>query len=433
MALGGGKFLTQYKVLPGAYINFVSVAKATANLSKRGVVAIPTTLGLWDEGTVKTITTADFQKNSLELFGYGYTADELKPLRDLYLNVSKVHMYKLPTNDGVKAESSYGSANVSGLIGNSIKLNVSETDVDGETHYTIETYYNNALVYTDVIDPNNIVPIKNEYWTMKDSIDSWVTGWVEFNGGADGTVTAESYQSFLDVIESYSFNIVALPSADETLKGLFATWTKRMRDEVGAKFQTVLHKYEKADYEGVISIDNNETPELVYYVAGAEAGCNVNKSLTNSKYMGEFEIDTNYTQTELEDCLKSGKLVFHKVGDEVRILEDINTYVSFTEEKSEDFASNQTIRVLDQIGNDIATLFANKYLGKIPNDASGRISLWNDIVKHHQELENLRAIENFNPDSLKVEPGEHKKAVVITDYVTPVNAMAQLYMTVYVQ
>mgnify|MGYP000797721384 CR=1 FL=1 len=33
MALGGGTFLTQNKILPGAYINFISVANASATLS----------------------------------------------------------------------------------------------------------------------------------------------------------------------------------------------------------------------------------------------------------------------------------------------------------------------------------------------------------------------------------------------------------------
>lgn len=54
-------------------------------------------------------------------------------------------------------------------------------------------------------------------------------------------------------------------------------------------------------------------------------------------------------------------------------------------------------------------------------------------MKHHQELQNIRAIENFSPDNVTVAQGDTKKAVVVADYVTPVNAMAQLYMTVYVQ
>lgn len=41
MALGGGTFLTQNKVLAGAYINFISAAKASANLSDRGYATMP--------------------------------------------------------------------------------------------------------------------------------------------------------------------------------------------------------------------------------------------------------------------------------------------------------------------------------------------------------------------------------------------------------
>ena len=40
MALGGGTFLTQNKVIPGAYINFVSAARSTAALSDRGYCAM---------------------------------------------------------------------------------------------------------------------------------------------------------------------------------------------------------------------------------------------------------------------------------------------------------------------------------------------------------------------------------------------------------
>ena len=45
----------------------------------------------------------------------------------------------------------------------------------------------------------------------------------------------------------------------------------------------------------------------------------------------------------------------------------------------------------------------------------------------------LRALENFSSDDVTVELGDTKKAVVITDKITPVSAMSQLYMTVIVQ
>ena len=39
MALGGGNFLTENKVLPGTYINFVSAANSNVTLADRGVAA----------------------------------------------------------------------------------------------------------------------------------------------------------------------------------------------------------------------------------------------------------------------------------------------------------------------------------------------------------------------------------------------------------
>ena len=86
MALGGGTFVTQNKELPGAYINFVSAASASATLSERGIATMPLELDWGIDGEVFEVTNGDFQKNSLKIFGYDYTHDKLKGLRDLFLN-----------------------------------------------------------------------------------------------------------------------------------------------------------------------------------------------------------------------------------------------------------------------------------------------------------------------------------------------------------
>lgn len=446
MALGGGTFVTQNKVLPGSYINFVSASAASATLADRGVAAFPIILGWGADGTVFTVTNEEFQKDSLKIFGYPYTADELKGLRDLFLNVKACHFYKL-NSGGAKASCTYAVAKHPGTRGNVIQIIISagEGSTELEPVFDVQTKFDGVLVdeQTGVTAASELKA--NDYVTWTNNALA-ITAGVYCSGGTDGSTLDANYQSFLDAMESYSFNTIGTTSNDDTIKGLFATWTRRMRDEVGVKFQCVLYKYASADYEGIISVENKlvgevvaddntdtQTGNLVYWVTGAEAGCEVNKSLTNATYTGEYDVDVNYTQQQLEAGIGDGKLMFHKVNDSIRILEDINTFVSFTDGKSSDFGSNQTIRVLDQIGNDIASLFNTKYLGKVPNDNAGRISLWNDIVKHHQELEAIRAIENFEPDRVTVAKGDTKKAVVVTDYVTPVNAMAQLYMTVIVE
>ena len=143
-------------------------------------------------------------------------------------------------------------------------------------------------------------------------------------------------------------------------------------------------------------------------------------------------MDTDFTQTQLENGIREGSFMFHRVDEAVCVLTDINSFISITDEKSSDFSSNQTIRVLDQIANDIAVLFNTKYLGVVPNDAAGRTSLWSDIVQHHEQLEEIRAIEDFADSDVVVEQGNTKKSVVVTDAVTVVNAMSKLYMTVTV-
>ncbi|HBG5346468.1 TPA: phage tail sheath family protein [Clostridioides difficile] len=435
MALGGGTFVTQNKILPGSYINFISAKRATSSLSDRGIVAIPLELDWGIDEDVFQVTSDDFEKYSVKYFGYDYTHEKLKGLRDLFKNIRLGYFYKL--NKGVKASCSIAIAKYSGIRGNDLKVIVT-TNIDDNTKFDVVTLLNNkkvdtqiAKVITDLED--------NDYVIWKKDATLEATAGLVFTGGTNGeAITGAEYQTFLDKIESYSFNALGCLATTAEIKSLFVEFTKRMRDKVGAKFQTVLYKKSDADYEGIVSIENKikdtELLEssLIYWTTGAIAGCDINKSNTNKKYDGEFDVDVNYTQIQLEEALKSGKFIFHKVGDEVHVLEDINTFVSFTDDKNDDFSSNQSVRVLDQIANDIATLFNEKYLGKVPNDKAGRISFWNDVVKHHKELENIRAIEDFKTDDVSVELGNDKKTVIVSDAVKVINAMSKLYMTVSV-
>lgn len=249
--------------------------------------------------------------------------------------------------------------------------------------------------------------------------------------GTDGTPA-----DGIEALEAYEFNVLCAYTADASA---YITQVKTWRDNLGKKCQVVVYNATKPDNEGVINVVSTVSDEgadayaLTAWVAGAEAACAVNASCTNKLYDGEYTIVCDKTQKQLEDCITGGQIAFHLVYGDVRMLEDVNSLTTTSADKSEDFKYNQTIRVIDQIANDIAKLFNTKYLGNIPNNASGRVSLWADIVKHHRELEELGAIENFDATLVTVEQGANKKSVVVNDAITVVNAMAQLYMTVVVQ
>ena len=344
--LGGGIFVTQNKVLPGSYINFVNVSRATAALGERGIVAIALPLNKAPK-TVIEVNRADFAMNSVNLLGVEYASDVVAPLREIFVHSNKVYVYDL---------------------------------------------------------------------------------------GEDGTAS-----DAVAALEPYEFNILCAYTNVADDVATYITAVKSWRDDIGKKCQVVVYNQTAPNYEGVINVvstvsdDGAPVHALIAWVAGAEAGCKISESCTNKLYDGEYTVVTNKTQTQLEQCIKDGQIAFHLVYGDVHLLEDVNSLTETTADKGEDFKSNQTIRVIDQIANDIAKMFNTKFLGKTQNNASGRISLWGAIVKHHRELEALGAIENFDAESLKVEQGDSKKSVVVTDVVNVVNAMAQLYMTVVVQ
>lgn len=434
MALGGGTFVTQNKELPGAYINFISAASASATLSDRGVATMPLELDWGIDGEVFEVTNGDFQKNSMEIFGYDYTSEKLKGLRDLFLNTQTLYAYKL-TSGGKKATNTYADALYTGIRGNDLKI-VIQKNADDASMFDVTT-----VLGTTTVDEQTVAKAAdltaNKYVKFKTDAELAVTAATPLTGGENGTVDGTAYQTYLDKIESYTYNTMGVVVTDDTTKGLFTSFVKRLRDEMGVKFQLVVYQ-KAADYYGTINVKNAVTDEgwseasLVYWVTGVSAGCEVNKSNQNKVYDGEFTVNVDYTQNELKKAIKAGEFTLHKVGSDIRVLEDINSMVTTSDTEGDIFKDNQTIRVIDQIANDIAVLFNTKYLGVVPNDAAGRTSLWSDIVKHHQQLNDIRAIEDFSDSDISVAQGDTKKSVMVTDAVTVVNAMGKLYMTVTV-
>lgn len=429
---GGGSFTSQNKVLPGSYINFVSVARAAAAVSDRGIVAVPLTLSWGPEKTAFEVTAEDLQKNCMAIFGYPYEAPELLPLREVFRYAVKGVFYRLVA--GTKAANNYATARYGGVRGNAIKIVVAK-NVDDESKYDVKTYLDSKLVDEQTVATAAGLT-DNDYVIFKKDSTLAATAGIALAGGADGEApTGTEHSAFLAAMESHTFHVLCCPVTDDSTKSLYVSYTKRLRDEAGVKFQTVMFQ-KAADYEGVISVEN-ETEELehglVYWTAGAEAACAVNKTNENRTYDGEYTVKADYTQTQLSEGIKAGKFMFHKVGNEIRVLMDINTLTHYTDEKSEDFSSNQTIRVLDQIGNDIASMFNDRYLGKVPNDDAGRVSLWNDIVTYGNKLAGIRAIEAVTADNITVEKGQNKRFVTVSFPVEPINCMSQLYMTVVVQ
>jgi len=374
-------------------------------------------------------------RNSKRIFGYDFTHPNLRGLRDLFRNIRVGYFYRLGSG-GARAQNDYAIARYAGTRGNDITTAIAP-NVDEADRWDVLTFFDNALVDVQTVDDAKGL-VTNDFVTWKTDATLTAEAGVPLKGGESLTTTNFDYQQYLDKIEGYNFNAIGCPSNDAAVKLLFSMFTRRMRDEQGVKFQCVT--YDNAfDYEGVTNILNKVTDEdaneqdLVWWTTGVNAGTAVNRTATNNIYDGEYTVDCDYTQLDYERAIRTGRFAFYRSGSgEMRVLSDINSLVTLTAEKNADFQYNQTIRVIDQIGNDIAMLFNTRYLGEVPNDVDGRISLWSDIVKHHEQMQTIRAIQEFVPEDVIVEQGETRRAVFVEDKIMPVNAMSFLYMAVHV-
>ena len=452
MALGGGTWQFQNKILPGTYINFVSKVRAEAAIADRGYATMPLEMEWGPDSTVFPVTAEDFQTNTMKYFGYDYASDKMAGLRDLFAHAKLVYFYRL-ANNPVKAKNAMATAKYPGIRGNDIVTEVA-ANVDETGKFDVNTYImvdgvltvvekQKALSAWDEVTDNDYVT-----WKTKDSTKLAAVAGAPMTGGTNGeAVTSKQYSDYLAAISPYYFNTMGYAGTDTTIQNLMIQNVKRMRDETGAKYQLVVYGVEGADHEGVISIankvkDSGVSPaSLVYWVTGAEASCAVNASLTNSTYDGEFDIDTKYSQLDLQRAIQTGRLIFHNVQEtlsgelvgSVKLLTDINTYTSFTKKKNSDFSHNQVMRVLDQIAIDVANLFNKTYLGKEQNDDEGRKALWGDVVYLHKEYQRVRAIQNFVDDDIEMPTqGTEKTAVLLNEVVQPTCCMEKLYCSVVV-
>ena len=253
--------------------------------------------------------------------------------------------------------------------------------IDDETKYDVSTYLGTKEVDLQTIKTVNEL-VDNDYVTFNMTTIA-VTAGKALTGGTNGDVSGEAHQKFLDKLESYQVNAVGCTAKDEATSNLYVQYVKRLREEQGIKFQVVLFN-NTANYEGVINVKNTTVEDdsaLVYWVTGVIAGCEINKSNTNKTYDGEYTINADYTQAQLEASIDNGEFVLHKVGDEIRVLVDINSLVD--------------------------TLF--------------------------KDYQTLQAIENFEDSDVSVQIGNDKKSVTIDTSVQVINAMEKLYMTVVVE
>ena len=432
--MAGGNFTTQNKVRPGAYVNFKAEVSTGTSDAVGGVVTLPLEVDFGPSGVVAVSAETD-----LTAFGYGLGDKALQPLSEALKNANTVLLFRIGGGGGSKATGTgkglTATAKYAGERGNAI-------------HVVIEKQANESIKVDTVlagklVDSQQVArgaDLKENQLVTFEAVDPLTDGTIQLAGGANATGTGADYAAYFEAIQVYDYNVMALPVADSGTKALAAGFTRRLREQEGKKVQVVLGNYDGADYEGVINVANGVvlngevlTPEqTTAWVAGASAAAGVANSLTYTPYQGATDASPRFTNAETIEQIKKGNIVFTEKRGQAVIEQDINTLVSYSAEKNQDFAKNRVLRVLDNIANNTKITFEDNYIGQVNNDVDGRELFKADRIAYFDSLVAAGAIEAFEADNIQVLAGNSKDSIVVNAAVTPIDAMEKLYMTVEV-
>ena len=430
----------QNKVRPGVYINFKSEAQALGTLGERGIVSLPLTLP-W--GPAKQVIAVEAGADTFDTLGYPITAPQLLLVREALKRARTLLLYRL--NTGTQASATIGGLTVTakhgGVRGNDISIIV-EQNIDDPAKFDIKTLVDGREVDSQTVSA--IEELQPNAWVEFSGTGApTATVGTPLTGGADGEVTAQDYLDYLEAIEAHDFNTIGLTATDTTTKGVFVSFAKRLREDEGKKIQVVVENYPTADYEGVISVKNGvvladgttlTAAQAVAWVAGATAGSAANQSLTYDAYDGAVDVAPKYTNSQIVTALQNGEFVFTVMDGRAIVEQDINTLHTFTPEKGKAFRKNRVLRVLDGLANDYMRTFSQSYIGKVANNDDGRNLFKSEIINITNQYQNIGAVQNFDPQTdLEVLPGADTDAVVVNQWVWPVDSIEKIYMTVTVR
>ena len=443
MPIGGGTFTVQNKILPGAYINFVSMG-TNAKMGSRGVDALPLELNWGPESQVFAMTATDFNASSLKVFGYDPTDANILLVREALKRAKTLLLYRV-NGGGTKASATVGGMAVTakwgGTRGNDIKVAVN-TNVDDATKVDVVTYLGDMVMDSQTVAKEGGAAslVANDFVTFGTVATLAIATATALTGGANAEVVAANYTAALVAFEVESFNVIGYPGTDEDIKSLFAAFVKRLRDDEGRKIVGVLYQYD-GDNMGLINVKNgvvltNGTvvtgDKAVAWVTGASAGAEVNESLTNTAYDDAVDVDIKYTKSQFEAAIQAGEFVFYADYGKARVLTDINSLVTIGQNMSGDWTSNRVVRVMDGWANDVARIFGDSYIGLVTNSDTGRQLFKADLVALALQYQSIDAISNFDSADIIVNQGDGKRDVSVDCALQPNDSMEKLYMTVVV-
>ena len=447
--MAGGNWTTQNKIRPGVYINFDSETQLGLTVGQRGVVAICEPMS-W--GAVGEIMEVNAGVDTTPYCGYPIYSPQALFLNEIFKGTDrtdppyKVLLYRPTATSSAKATVTSGSltatAKYPGTRGNDITIIVVE-DVDDEGTFTVQTVVDGAIV--DEQTGANVSDLKANAWVEFSGTGALAaTAGSPLANGADGTVAAAAYTTFLTALEPYDFDILIYDGTDTTTIDAYQNFVDRLVSNEGKYSQLVAYNMTNPDDRfcinvtgGSVLLDDGTTitpQQTTWWIGGAQAGAQYNESLTYARYPHAVDVTPRMTGTAIENAILAGQLTLVPYDGEVKIEYDINSLVTYTSEISDKYRKNRVIRLCNTIANDIYKQFSDSFIGVVNNNAEGRDLFKSVIVGYLLTIQNNQGIQNFDSETdIEVLPGDDIDSIVVNLWIQPVDAVEKIYMVITVR
>lgn len=441
----GGTWTSQNKVLPGVYIRFATGQTNGLTMGERGIVTICEPMSWGPVGQVNPVT---LMTDVTPITGYDITDPHNQFLQEMFKGTDRtsapttVLLYRPSASSSAQASVTTGQLTATavypGARGNDISIIITEL-TDPESTFTVSTVVDGTVM--DQQTAANVEDLESNDWvTFSGTGALAATTGAALTGGADGTVQSAAYSAYLTAIEPYKFDIMVYDGTDPTVQTALLSFIERLNENNGQNCQLAASGLSNPNSRYVINVNSPvnlsdgtqlTAQQATWWAGGAQAGAMYNQSLTYAQYPGAVST-VMWTADEYANQIEAGNFVLFAEDGVVKVMQDINSLVSYTEDIGEIYRYNRTMRLCNTIANDIFKQFSASFIGQVNNNEQGRARFQAAIVGYLQQIQDNQGIQNFTPEDVEVLPGTAIDAIVVNVAIQAVGSVEKIYMTVEV-
>lgn len=213
---------------------------------------------------------------------------------------------------------------------------------------------------------------------------------------------AADYTDALDYLKTEKFDYLVVPTVATDGKTTDIVSYVKAQRESNKLIKAVLPNT-AGDNEGIINYATESvtagdttytTEQYCSRIAGIIAGTPLSIACTYAP-MSELTNCTRLTRDEMDKAVDAGKIIAWWDGEKVKLGRGVNSLVTLTEGKNEQFQKIKIVDAMDMIENDLRSTIEDSYIGKYANTYDNKCLLISAVGNYFDQLVLDNVIQSY--------------------------------------